>query len=218
MKVQTYEDLFEGWYHNWKYNDTTWFILHSGGTQYCYLLEGKNEALLIDTGCGQGNIRAYVERLTLKPIRVICTHAHYDHFGGCGWWEECMMQKDYAFTYREQCDSVVQADKKPHPDFSVVPVKDGDVMDLGDRIIEIIGIPAHADSSIALLDKNTRLLFVGDEVECRQVLMLGKMVDTKEKLLQRFATVYKGNNIKINNGLPILRRDTAQTRLRAVFL
>ena len=32
------------------------------------------------------------------------------------------------------------------------------------------------------------------------------------------ATVYKGNNIKINNGLPILRRDTAQTRLRAVFL
>ena len=31
-------------------------------------------------------------------------------------------------------------------------------------------------------------------------------------------TVYKGNIIKINNGLPILRRDTAQTRLRAVFL
>ena len=33
-----------------------------------------------------------------------------------------------------------------------------------------------------------------------------------------FATVYKGNIIKFNNGLPILRRDTAQTRLRAVFL
>ena len=35
---------------------------------------------------------------------------------------------------------------------------------------------------------------------------------------QPVATVYKGNIIKINNGLPILRRDTAQTRLRAVFL
>ena len=35
---------------------------------------------------------------------------------------------------------------------------------------------------------------------------------------QMVATVYKGNIIKINNGLPILRRDTAQTRLRAVFL
>ena len=35
---------------------------------------------------------------------------------------------------------------------------------------------------------------------------------------ENIATVYKGNIIKINNGLPILRRDTAQTRLRAVFL
>ena len=34
----------------------------------------------------------------------------------------------------------------------------------------------------------------------------------------KLATVYKGNIIKINIGLPILRRDTAQTRLRAVFL
>ena len=37
-------------------------------------------------------------------------------------------------------------------------------------------------------------------------------------VFRKIATVYKGNNIKINNGLPILRRDTAQTRLRAVFL
>ena len=37
-------------------------------------------------------------------------------------------------------------------------------------------------------------------------------------LREPVATVYKGNIIKINNGLPILRRDTAQTRLRAVFL
>ena len=40
-------------------------------------------------------------------------------------------------------------------------------------------------------------------------------IDISEEML---ATVYKGNIIKINNGLPILRRDTAQTRLRAVFL
>ena len=37
-------------------------------------------------------------------------------------------------------------------------------------------------------------------------------------LREPVATVYKGNIIKINNGLPVLRRDTAQTRLRAVFL
>lgn len=47
---------------------------------------------------------------------------------------------------------------------------------------------------------------------------LNKIEITKKMFLQIFATVYKGNIIKINNGLPILRRDTAQTRLRAVFL
>ncbi len=40
----------------------------------------------------------------------------------------------------------------------------------------------------------------------------------REQFGASFATVYKGNIIKFNNGLPILRRDTAQTRLRAVFL
>ncbi len=40
----------------------------------------------------------------------------------------------------------------------------------------------------------------------------------KKRTGERIATVYKGNIIKFNNGLPILRRDTAQTRLRAVFL
>ena len=48
----------------------------------------------------------------------------------------------------------------------------------------------------------------------RRFLSLNAEVGDESKI----ATVYKGNIIKINNGLPILRRDTAQTRLRAVFL
>ena len=47
----------------------------------------------------------------------------------------------------------------------------------------------------------------------------GKIVDILvDEHHHTVATVYKGNIIKFNNGLPILRRDTAQTRLRAVFL
>ena len=56
------------------------------------------------------------------------------------------------------------------------------------------------------------------------VMDLPKQVEQNVNLEQpignqaMLATVYKGNIIKFNNGLPILRRDTAQTRLRAVFL
>ena len=49
-------------------------------------------------------------------------------------------------------------------------------------------------------------------------ILLNMSASTIPVTEEMIATVYKGNIIKINNGLPILRRDTAQTRLRAVFL
>ena len=44
-----------------------------GDSEYMYLLEGDEKALLIDTGYGAGNLREYVEKLTSKPISgAIC--------------------------------------------------------------------------------------------------------------------------------------------------
>ena len=60
------------------------------------LIEGKERAVLLDTGMGIGNIRAYVEQLSDKPITVYLTHAHGDHNYGDGWWEEAYLnEKDY---------------------------------------------------------------------------------------------------------------------------
>ena len=41
-------------------------------------------------------------------------------------------------------------------------IKDGDTIDLGDRIIEILQVPGHTPDSLALLDRNEKLLFTGD--------------------------------------------------------
>jgi len=49
-------------------------------------------------------------------------------------------------------------------DYPVTIVGDGDKIDLGNRELEVIEIPAHAPSSIALLDSKRRILFGGDEV------------------------------------------------------
>jgi glyoxylase-like metal-dependent hydrolase (beta-lactamase superfamily II) len=53
-----------------------WERVHS------YLLIGKEQALLIDTGLGIGNIKSAAKTLTDLPIKVITTHAHWDHIGG----------------------------------------------------------------------------------------------------------------------------------------
>ena len=51
----------------------TWQVLSDG--DYSYLLEGDDEALLIDSGYGAGDIRAYCQTLTEKPLSQIAnTH------------------------------------------------------------------------------------------------------------------------------------------------
>lgn len=48
-----------------------------------FVPEGKEKALLIDTGIGIGNIRQKIEELTDKPLIVVMGHG--DHTGGSGW-------------------------------------------------------------------------------------------------------------------------------------
>ena len=160
-----------GSYMSWKATEDTWIINAMGGSQNMYLLEGEDRALLIDTLWGAGNLRAHVEALTDKPVTVINTHGHLDHSGGNGEWEEVLMLAgaipDVETCYRSPFD----VSKLPHPDYKKTVVRDGDIIDLGGRVLEIIDITAHSNGSLALLDRKNRQLFVGDELESAQVLM-----------------------------------------------
>lgn len=163
-------DIF-GSYMSWKIAEDTWVINAMGGSQNMYLLEGRDRALLIDTLWGAGNLRAYVQALTTKPIAVINTHGHPDHAGGNGEWESVMMLPGAAADLPTCAQSPFDMSALPHPDYEKVLVHDGDVIDLGEREIELYDISAHSNGSLALLDRKSRALFVGDEMESAQVLM-----------------------------------------------
>ena len=55
----------------------------------CYLAEGDDYALLIDTMYGFGDLNAYVKTLTDKPVKVVNTHGHWDHVGGNFHFDSC---------------------------------------------------------------------------------------------------------------------------------
>lgn len=57
-------------------------------SEFMYLVKGTERALLIDTGCGAGNVRELAESLTDLPLSVVLTHGHYDHAGGAGHFRE----------------------------------------------------------------------------------------------------------------------------------
>lgn len=59
------------------------YFISDYGISNCYLLIGKERALLIDAGNGTGNLKKACEKLTSLPITVALTHFHPDHAGGC---------------------------------------------------------------------------------------------------------------------------------------
>lgn len=179
----------------WKVRNGTW-MLTNRWLNMMYLLEGEKKAALIDTGYGEGNIREYVESITDKPVIVICTHGHMDHTGGNGWWPQVYMAPEGKAASKVFLNQEQEQWWKnmPFPDYDVIPVGDGDKIDLGGRILEIITIPAHHESSIAILDHKERLLFTGDELESGQVLYF---VRDKNISLKEVAQAHLTNMEKI---------------------
>lgn len=166
------EEIF-GSYMSWKLDDQTWVINFMNGTENMYLLEGDEKALLIDTGYGVGNLRAYVENLTDKPIVVANTHYHPDHAAGNGEFEQVYMSKGAELDKASvENPGAVPFDlsKLPHADYKKIYVGNGDTIELGNRTIELLNTkPAHCNSSLFFLDRSHRMFFCGDDMEAAQV-------------------------------------------------
>lgn len=127
----------------------------------CLLFEGDEKALLVDTGFGScGSLKEAIEQLTEKPVLLVNTHADPDHTG-------C----NHEFGPAHMHPSDFPLYHKAHPGAPVEPVWDGDVLDIGGRQFEVIHIPGHTPGSIALLDRDSRLLISGDSVSFSPIFM-----------------------------------------------
>ncbi len=161
-----------GTYVSWKLDSATWIINFMNGSQNMYLLEGEDKALLIDTGWGAGNLKAYVQKLTDKPLLVANTHYHPDHAAGNGEFKSVYLSKTYALDEASMAGVPFDITKLPHPDYEKICVGSGDFIDLGGRRIEIIEArPAHSNSTLFFFDESHGMFFSGDDYESTQVLM-----------------------------------------------
>lgn len=145
-----------------KLNDNTWRI--ENGFVRLFLITGTEKALLIDTGASLPNAREIAESLTDLPITLVYTHGDGDHTSGTAAFAEFMMHPE---------DHVRCGTAARYPDSKLIPVSDGDIIELGDRRIELIHIPGHTYGSVAILDTVGRALYAGDSVQDGHVFMQG---------------------------------------------
>lgn len=67
-----------------------------------FLVEGRDKAALIDTGCGIGDLAQIVRELTDKPLMVLITHGHFDHNGGIFQFPSCPVYQHPADAHQQE--------------------------------------------------------------------------------------------------------------------
>lgn len=155
--------MAESVYEVIKIDDGSWRI--EDNVVRTFLFAGTERALLVDTGFGTGNLKEVVESLTDKPVMLVNTHGDDDHTGCNALFEEAYMHPSEMAYYFEKAPA----------DAVVLPLWEGDVIDLGGRSFEVILIPGHTPGSIALLDRKNKLLVSGDSVSETPVFMFGSI-------------------------------------------
>lgn len=163
----------------------TWQVLSDG--DYSYLVEGEDEALVIDSGYGAGNIREFCQTLTEKPVRRIAnTHHHFDHTANNGYFELAYMAPESVPLATIPFPSF---DGIAFPrDYPIQTVDDGDRIPLKGRDLVVIKIPDHTEGGIAFLDKKEGILFSGDEFMIHRGKDLNGSVERWKNSLERLMT------------------------------
>lgn len=148
---------------------------------HCYLVCGQQKAILIDTGLGVCNIKNVVDNLTKLPVTVVTTHVHWDHIGGHKYFNHIAVheaEKEWLSSkfplpledvrnnlIKGSCDFPKEFDIDNYQIFQGEPQKilrDGDVVDLGGRKIQVIHTPGHSPGHCCFYEPEKKYLYSGD--------------------------------------------------------
>lgn len=120
-----------------------------------YLVEGNDKAILIDAGAKIPGLKKIVESITSKPVTLMATHVHGDHTG------ESI--KEFSQIYINRSDTTTIPGKvEDYYKGEIIDLKDGEKIDLGGRVIEVIFTPGHTPGSVSFFDKDKGYGFSGD--------------------------------------------------------
>lgn len=133
--------------------EKTWCV-DEGGVRF-FVLEGTEKAIMIDSGMNSPEAKSIGESLTDKPLMLLCTHADRDHISGNDAFDQVMMHPSEFAFYRHSGKHTQK----------LLAAREGDMIDLGNRELEIIALPGHTPGSIGILDRKERVLISGDPIQ-----------------------------------------------------
>ena len=150
------------------------------------LIEGRDRAVLFDTGYGTENVSDFLRTLTDKPVKVYLSHGHHDHVLGARWFDNTYLCGEDMDEFRER-SGIMQRKKvaeqaaekgiRVPDDFfdAVIPLPEAIRFsytisgfesldeDLGGVTARVIRVPGHTPGSIVIHVPEYSLLLTGDD-------------------------------------------------------
>lgn len=163
---------------------------------HCYLLNGAERSLLIDTGLGICNIYNEVVKLTDRPVEAVATHIHWDHIGGHKYFPNFYVHKEElswlsgGFPLPIEAVKSMIVDRCNLPDgydvgtyeiFQGTPARvlsGGESIDIGGRTLRVLHTPGH----MCFWEEERGYLFTGDLVYKGELLAYYHSTDPKAYL------------------------------------
>lgn len=136
---------------------------HRMASESLYLVEGNDKAVLIDAGTTIMDLDKIAASITKKPVMLVATHAHPDHTGSA--------IKYFPELYINPADAASRF--MAHYEGKVRELKDGQVIELGGRSLEVVFTPAHTPGSTTFVDKQAGYGFSGDSFGSGNLLLSG---------------------------------------------
>lgn len=161
------------------------------GFDSIFVVVGDKRAAVIDTGTGVCDLPAIIAQITDKPYDVYLTHGHVDHAGGMHQFEKVYLHEadfdaarslnreerlNYMNIMLSMCGGIYAVDENSLVDDTydteLVAIKEGDIIDLGGRELEVFETPGHTPGALSILDHTSEIMFTGDS--CNQNTLVAR--------------------------------------------
>lgn len=153
-------------------------------------VRGSKRDLLVDFGLGAVPLRRHIALLTDREIVGVASHTHFDHIGAANEFDCChvhfaeahiLADPDNDRTLADMFINDEMFDALPPEPYShvgyrikaptkIVELEDGDMIDLGNRLFEVIHTPGHSPGGIALWEATSQILISGDIIYDGQLI------------------------------------------------
>lgn len=140
----------------------------------CYVVSDETlEAVIIDCGAQlyeeQQALANYITLQKLKPVRLLCTHGHFDHnFGNAFIWKTFGLKPEVAAEDEGLMDIRRQMKTMLGTDLPVEQAPTGrllsadDVIEFGSHRLDILPTPGHSRGSVTYYCEAEHVAFTGD--------------------------------------------------------